>query len=67
MIWEQDNQQERLVFFMVSDEYLIGFTEGEGMFYIGVVHQGLYLPLDIISEKILTFWHWAGVSPYTSL
>jgi hypothetical protein len=30
---EQDYQQERLV----SDDYLVGFVEGEGCFYIGVV------------------------------
>lgn len=38
--WGRDNQQERLVFKMsikVSDDYLIGFVEGEGMFYIGIV------------------------------
>jgi hypothetical protein len=34
----QDNQQERLVFMnLLSDDYLIGFAEGEGMFYIGIV------------------------------
>ena len=35
----QDNQQERLVLKMltISDDYLIGFVEGEGMFYIGIV------------------------------
>ncbi|KKU63610.1 MAG: hypothetical protein UX86_C0020G0001 [Candidatus Amesbacteria bacterium GW2011_GWC1_47_15] len=32
---EQDNQQERLV----SDDYLLGFVEGEGCFYIGVVRS----------------------------
>lgn len=32
---EQDNQQERLV----SDDYLIGFVEGEGCFYIGIVRS----------------------------
>jgi hypothetical protein len=39
IIGEQDNQQERLVIKMlkISDDYFIGFVEGEGMFYIGVV------------------------------
>jgi len=30
---EQDYQQERLV----NDDYLVGFVEGEGCFYIGIV------------------------------
>ena len=34
-ITEQDNQQERLV----SDDYLAGFVEGEGCFYIGIVRS----------------------------
>ena len=34
-IAEQDNQQERLV----SDDYLAGFVEGEGCFYIGIVRS----------------------------
>lgn len=33
----QDYQQERLDCMKVSDDYIIGFTEGEGMFYIGIV------------------------------
>ena len=34
----QDNQQERLDRnFQLSDDYLVGFVEGEGMFYIGIV------------------------------
>ena len=34
----QDNQQERLNRdFQLNDDYLVGFVEGEGMFYIGVV------------------------------
>lgn len=33
----QDNQQERLVDLNLSDEYFVGFVEGEGCFYIGVV------------------------------
>lgn len=35
----QDNQQERLVKVMlkISDDYFIGFVEGEGMFHVGVV------------------------------
>ena len=33
---KQDYQQERLVD-KVSDDYLIGFVEGEGCFYIGIV------------------------------
>lgn len=34
---KQDNQQERLVNLDLSDEYFVGFVEGEGCFYIGVV------------------------------
>lgn len=36
----RDNQQERLVFAQmnrISNDYLVGFVEGEGMFYVGVV------------------------------
>lgn len=34
----QDNQQERLDRnIKLSDDYLVGFVEGEGMFYIGIV------------------------------
>ena len=34
----QDNQQERLDRkVQLSDDYLVGFVEGEGMFYIGIV------------------------------
>ena len=32
---EQDNQQERLA--RVSDDYLVGFVDGEGCFYVGIV------------------------------
>ena len=40
MDMRQDNQQERLVSMkLLSDDYLIGFTEGEGMFYIGIVRS----------------------------
>lgn len=35
--WKQDNQQERLVNLDLSDDYFVGFVEGEGCFYIGVV------------------------------
>ena len=31
------------------------------------VHRGFDSDLDIISTFLLTFRHWAGVSPYTSL
>jgi len=34
---EQDNQQERLVNLDLSDDYFIGFVEGEGCFYIEIV------------------------------
>lgn len=34
---KQDNQQERLVNLDLSDDYFVGFVEGEGCFYIGVV------------------------------
>ncbi len=34
---ERDNQQERLAKHSVSDDYLIGFAEGEGCFYVGIV------------------------------
>ena len=27
------------------------------------VHQGLDL---VLAHRLVTFWHWAGVSPYTS-
>lgn len=34
----QENQQERLDrSIQLSDDYLVGFVEGEGMFYIGIV------------------------------
>ena len=33
----QDYQQERLDCMKVTDDYIVGFTEGEGMFYIGIV------------------------------
>ena len=33
---KRDNQQERLVN-KVGDDYLVGFVEGEGCFYIGIV------------------------------
>ena len=34
----QENQQERLDRkLQLSDDYLVGFVEGEGMFYIGIV------------------------------
>lgn len=33
----QDYQQERLDCMIVTDDYIVGFTEGEGMFYIGIV------------------------------
>lgn len=33
----QDYQQERLDCMRVTDDYIVGFTEGEGMFYIGIV------------------------------
>ncbi len=38
-ICEQDNQQERLEYMslQISDEYLRGFIEGEGMFYVSIV------------------------------
>ncbi len=41
-IYTQDNQQERLVLYMslnISDDYIVGFVEGEGMFYIGIVRS----------------------------
>lgn len=33
----QDYQQERLDYMKVTDDYIVGFTEGEGMFYVGIV------------------------------
>lgn len=42
----QDNQQERLAKLSISDDYLIGFAEGEGCFYVGVVP----------SKETLTGW-----------
>ena len=41
----QDNQQERLAS-KVSDDYLVGFVEGGGCFYIGIVK----------SRETLTHW-----------
>ncbi len=37
-LWKQNNQQERLfkIMFHISDDYLTGFIEGEGCFYIGI-------------------------------
>lgn len=42
---KQDNQQERLVN-KVGDDYLVGFVEGEGCFYIGIVK----------SKETITHW-----------
>ena len=42
---KQDNQQERLVN-RKSDDYLVGFVEGEGCFYIGIVK----------SKETITHW-----------
>ncbi len=42
---KQDNQQERLVK-KISDDYLVGFVEGEGCFYIGIVK----------SKETVTHW-----------
>jgi len=42
---KQDNQQERLVN-KANDDYLVGFVEGEGCFYIGIVK----------SKETITHW-----------
>jgi len=42
---KQDNQQERLVR-KISDDYLVGFVEGEGCFYVGIVR----------SRETITHW-----------